>query len=48
MTELEWEIGLCLLEGLRRQELLTEALWAEAQRSWARRRPAPTREDCAP
>lgn len=48
MTVLEWEIGLCLLEGLRRQGLLEEALWAAAQQNWARRRPAALKEDRTP
>lgn len=44
MTVLEWEIGLCLLEGLRRQGLLEEALWVAAQQNWTRRRPQPPQE----
>ena len=48
MTVLEWEIGLYLLEGLERQGLLEEGLWAAAQQNWARRRPQPPQESSSP
>ena len=37
MTELERDLGLCLLEGLCRRGLISRDLWGECCRLWQRR-----------
>lgn len=37
MTELERDLGLCLLEGLCQRGLISRDLWAQCCRLWQRR-----------
>lgn len=37
MTELERDLGLCLLEGLWQRGLISRDLWSECCRLWQRR-----------